>query len=130
MIHVLKLDHRASIRIPSEEKFAKFKTAINTKYPILEDVWATMDGLKLYLQKSPHQSIQEMFYNGWKADHYVTNVFVFVPDGTIPIAFFNVPGCVHDSQVADWGGIYDKLESVYKSNGGVCVVDSAFGNIT
>ena len=89
-----------------------------------------MDGLKLYLQKSPHQSIQEMFYNGWKADHYVTNVFVFVPDGTIPIAFFNVPGCVHDSQVADWGGIYDKLESVYKLNGGVCVVDSAFGKIT
>ncbi len=52
-----------------------------------------------------------MYYNGWKADHYVTNVFVFVPDGTIPIAFFNVPGSVNDSQVAKWGGIYEKLES-------------------
>ena len=70
-----------------------------------------------------------MYYNGWKVDHYVTNVFVFVPDGTIPIAFFNVPGSVHDSQVAKWGGIYDKLESVYKSNGGICVVDSIFGKI-
>ncbi len=88
-----------------------------------------MDGLKLYLHKSPHQSIQEMFYNGWKVDHYVTYVFVFVPDGTISIAFFNVPGCVHDSQVAIWGGIYNKLEPVYKSNGVVCVVNSAFGKI-
>ncbi len=33
------------------------------------------------------RKIQEMYYNGWKADHYVTNVFVFVPDGMIPIAF-------------------------------------------
>ncbi len=50
----------------------------------------------------------------------------FVPDGTIPIAFFNVPGCAHDSQVAKWGGIYEKLESVYRSNGWICIVDSAF----
>ncbi len=52
----------------------------------------------------------------------MTNVFVFVPNGTIPNAFFNICGCVHDSQVAEWGGIYEKLESVYKSNDGICVV--------
>ncbi len=91
------------IGIPLEEKITEFNAAINTINPILKDAWATMDGLKLHLQKSLNESIQEMFYNDWKEDHCVTNVFVFVPDGTIPIAFFNVPGCVHDSQVAKWG---------------------------
>ncbi len=59
-----------------------------------------MDGLKLYLQQSGNAKIQARFYNGWTHGHYVTLVFVFRPDGTIPIAFFNVPGSVHDSQVA------------------------------
>ncbi len=38
--------------------------------------------------------------------------------GTIPIAFFNVPGSVHDSQAAELGRIYHKLEQVYERTGG------------
>ena len=88
-----------------------------------------MDGLKLYLQQSSNDEVQQRFYNGWTHDHYVTSVFCFCPDGTIPIAFFNVPGSVHDSQVADWGDVYLKLEAVYRSMGGKCTVDSAFGQV-
>ncbi len=98
---MLKCDTCTSIKIPSKEIIIEFKAAINKNYPILKNDWATMDGLKLYLQKSPDQLIQEMFYNYWKSDHYVTNVFVFVPERTIHIAFFNVPGCVHDSQAVE-----------------------------
>jgi hypothetical protein len=76
-----------------------------------------MDGLKLYLQASGNSEIQERFYNGWTHDHYVISVFCFCPNGTIPIAFFNVPGCVHDSQVAEFGKMYDKLEDVYRTTG-------------
>jgi hypothetical protein len=61
--------------------------------------------------------------------HYVTSVFCFCPHGTIPIAFFNVPGSVHESQVAELGKIYSKLEHVYKTTRGECCVDSAFGNM-
>jgi hypothetical protein len=50
-------------------------------------------------------------------DHYVTSVFCVCPDGTIPIDFFNVPGSVHDSQVAELGKIYSKLEHVYETMG-------------
>ncbi len=71
-----------------------------------------MYGLKLYLQQSGNTDIQERYYNGWTHDHLVTSVFCFCPDGTISIAFFNVPGSVHDSQVAEFGKIYDKLEGV------------------
>ena len=38
----------------------------------------------------------------------------------------NLPGATHDSTIADWGDIYNKLESVYDRNGGICCVDSAF----
>ncbi len=58
-----------------------------------------------------------------------SHVFCFCPDGTIPIVFFNVPGSVHDSQVAELGRIYHKLEQVYERTGGKCCVDSAFGNL-
>ena len=88
-----------------------------------------MDGLKLYIERSPNDIVQECFYNGWKADHYVTNVFVFCPDGTIPNAFFNAPGSIHDSQVAEWGGIYDKLEIMYDKYHVRCTSNSDFGKI-
>ena len=73
--------------------------------------------------------MQERFYNGWTHNHYVTSVFVFCPNGIILIAFFNVPGAVHDSQIAHWGKIYDKLDEVYKATCGKCTVDSAFAKV-
>ena len=56
---------------------------------------------------------QNKFYSGWTCDHYIGAVLVFCPDGTIPICCYNVPGTVHDSQIATIGKIYDKLQSVY-----------------
>ena len=98
-------------------------------YPLLSDVWSIMDGLKLYLQQSGNTKIQARFYNGWTHGHYVTSDFVLCPDGTTSITFFNVPGSVHDSQVAHWGRVYDKLSAVYDETGGKWTVDSAFGKV-
>jgi hypothetical protein len=42
----------------------------------------------------------------------VSSVLCFCVDGTIPIAYINIPGAVHDSQIADYGDIYDKLETL------------------
>ncbi len=89
-----------------------------------------MDGLKLMLEQSGDALIQEQFYNGWMHDHYVTSVICFCLDGTIPIVFWNIPGTVHDSQVADYGYIYNKLELVYLQDGAKCTVDSTFGNVS
>ncbi len=41
----------------------------------------------------------------------------FCLDGTIPIAFFSVSGPVHNSQVAEFGNIYGKLEDVSSQQG-------------
>jgi hypothetical protein len=103
-------------------------SAFGIRHPLLNDCWGPMDGLKLYLQASGNLEIQERYYNGWTHDHYVTSVFCLCPDGTIPIAFFNVPGSINDSQVVEMGQIYGKLEKVYEKTGGKCCVDSAFSN--
>ncbi len=88
---------------------------VQNRHQFLTDVWCTMDGLKVTLEQSSDALIQERLYNGWTHDHYVTSVICFCPDGTIPIAFINVPGSVHDSQVANYGNIYDKMESVFNA---------------
>jgi hypothetical protein len=38
----------------------------------------------------------------------------------------NLPGSIHDSKAAVIGRVYDKLEKVYRRNGGKCTADSAF----
>jgi hypothetical protein len=55
----------------------------------------------------------------------------FCLDGMIPTVFCNIPGAVHDSQVANYGDIYNKLELVvYLQDSAKCTVDSAFGNVS
>ncbi len=56
-----------------------------------------------------HQN-EGYFYNDWRHNRFVTSVFCFFPDGTIPIAHMNLPGATHNSRIADWGGIYNKLD--------------------
>ena len=126
VIEVLKNDEYARIAVPSPEKINEYKGAIAAKYPSLENVWSAMDGVKTPLQQAGSTKQQSYFYNGWKHGHFITSVFCFCPDGTIPIAFMNAPGATHDSTVAEWGGIYNKLERVYNETGGICTVDSAF----
>lgn len=126
VVQVLKDDVNAMVAVPSAEKIEEYKAAINQQYPVLNDVWATMDGLKLRIQQASSTDQQALFYNGWKHDHFVTAVMCFCPDGTIPLTFFNVPGAQHDSTVCELGGIYDKLEQIYEETGGICTVDSAF----
>jgi len=91
-----------------------------------------LDGCKLDIEASGNESIQRRFYNGWTHGHYVSNLFVFAPDGTIVACVLNCPGSVHDSMVGNYcldkygKTIYDKLGSVYNRVGGRTVTDSAF----
>eukprot|EP00957_Ditylum_brightwellii_P168620 12834497-Ditylum_brightwellii.AAC.1 len=59
--------------------------SIGCKYPLLKDekVFAAMDIIKIYLEQSSDHAVQNAFYNGWKHDHYVLNIFLFTPDGMI-----------------------------------------------
>ena len=130
LVMVLGDDQRARVQIPSSEKIEEYKLMVRGRHRFLTNVWCIMNGLKLTLEQSGDALIQERFYNGWTHDHYVSSVLCFCPDGTIPIAYINIPGSVHDSQIADYGNIYEKLQSVYERDGAQCTVDSAFGNVS
>jgi hypothetical protein len=113
----------------SSKKIEEFREMVHHRHPFLLDNWCTMNGLTLMLEQSGNILIQEQFYNGLMHDHYVTSVMCFCLDGTIPIVFCNIPGTAHDSHVADYGDMYNKLEVVYLQDGAKCTVNSAFGNV-
>lgn len=89
------------------------KKAIPEKNPSLHDIYATVDGLTLYLEQSSDVVIQNMFYNAWKSDKFIINVLLFVPAGHITGEIYNAPGCMHESQVSELGGLYARLENFY-----------------
>jgi hypothetical protein len=120
-------DHsKARVNLPTPEEVAVYQGTIKVRYPLLKDVWCFADGLKLPLQQAGNAAVQDMFYNGWTHGHYVTNLFVYCPDGTVCACVLNAPGSMHDSELANIGGVYTKLQSVYDLTGGKCVMDSAF----
>jgi hypothetical protein len=126
LLEVLSVEPDAAVKIPTDVNIDHYKSSIIRRHPLLTDVWCAMDGLKLLLECPSDTEEENDFYNGWTFDHYVSAVFVFCPDGTIPICAFNVPGSVHDSKIALIGGIYKKLGDVFRRTGGRCCVDSAF----
>jgi hypothetical protein len=120
----------AKIAMPTRAKLEEYRSMIAARHPTLRNVWGTKDGLKVRIESEADFFVQSMFYNGWKSDHFVSAVLCFAPDGTIPVAFFNVPRCTHDSTMADWGGLYDRLKQVYNETGLKFVIDSAFSSST
>ncbi len=100
-------DHpMAQVQIPSTKKIEEYDEMVKLLHPYLSDLWCTMDGLKLMLEQSGDALIQKQFHNGWTHNHYLMSIICFCPDGMILIVFCNIPGTVHDSQVAHYGDIY------------------------
>ena len=93
---------------------------------MLKNVPTVADVLKMYLEQSEDMLIQNMFYNGWTHDPYVSNAFVFPPNGAIIACALRSPGEIHVSQIANFGGVFKKLKETYSRCRGSCVVESAF----
>jgi DDE superfamily endonuclease len=111
---------------PNAIKVEAYKVALSVKYRHAVDVAFACDGVKIPIAKPGDHFKQSKYYNGWTHGHYVSCIFVFAPDGTIPVCVLNAPGCLHGSTVADYGGVYDKLRSLCNFYGPKTVVDSAF----
>eukprot|EP00977_Amphora_coffeiformis_P022631 scaffold11123_cov166-Amphora_coffeaeformis.AAC.1 len=97
LTHVLMERPEAQIRMPSETEVEEFTAAVRKKHPALTNVAYVGDGMKVLFQKASDHRKQNMFYNGWKSDHYINNLFVFAPNGKIVAAVLNCPGTMHDS---------------------------------
>ncbi len=126
LVRVLNSHEKARVAIPSDDLLTEYAQSIENRHNNLQNVWSTMDGLKLEIEIAPETDRQALFYNGWVHGHYISNIFVFTPAGTIPICCLNMPGSYHDSTICDLSGIYTMLEDVYNKLGYRCCVDSAF----
>ena len=123
---VLKEEDSARIELPSNEQIREYQEVVSTHFPVLNGAWCVVDGLKIPIQKSGDEEIQNAYYNGWLHSHFVGCIFVFAPSGAIVACTLNAPGSWHDSYIAENGGLYDKLRSIHERTGGIAVVDSAF----
>ena len=128
LVTILKADPKSEVRMPDAAEIAMFKEAIVAKHSLLVDCYCMVDGLKLYLQQSGDSVIQSRFYNGWKHDHFVTNIFAFAPNGSIIACTLNAPGTWHDSTLAHWGSMYSKLQKCWEEHHGKVLMDSAFAS--
>jgi hypothetical protein len=59
LIETLHDNPLARFSLPSPEEINKYKAAFGERHPCLHDCWATIDGLKLYLQQAGNTEIQE-----------------------------------------------------------------------
>ena len=128
LVTILKADPKSEVRMPDAAEIAMFKEAIVAKHSLLVDCYCMVDGLKLYLQQSGDSVIQSRFYNGWKHDHFVTNIFAFAPNGSIIACTLNAPGTWHDSTLAHWGSMYSKLQKCWEEHHGKVLMDSSFAS--
>jgi len=56
IVKAFKSDSLAKIVIPSNEEIVSYKEAVGAIYPLLSDVWSTMDGLKLCCSRATPRS--------------------------------------------------------------------------
>ena len=66
LVRILKKYSLARVTPPDDEEVKFLQRIIAEKYPLLSDVYAVADGLKLLLLQSGDSVIQNMFYNGWR----------------------------------------------------------------
>ena len=128
LLKVLSEEPLAQPCMPTDDEVADFVGCITAKYPALTNCWGAMDGLKIRLERGGNSQVQSLFFNGWTHDHYISNLFLFSPDGKIRACYTNAPGAMHDSTLAKWGGIYEKVNELYRTRGAKVVVDSAFAS--
>ena len=115
----------SQVSFPQDHEILTFSKIVTTQYPSLPGAFAMVDGLKLLIHTSGDKVTDNAYYNGWTCDHYVSSLFMFVPDGTICFCVLNCPGSWHDSFVAHIGNFYATLKSKLPK-GFFVVADSAF----
>ncbi len=62
IVQILKHHPAAKIQFTTPEEVSEFTAAVNSKQPVLTNVWAAIDGAKLILQQSGNALIQNQFY--------------------------------------------------------------------
>ena len=81
LLKMLRSDPLAIVSMPTAPEIESFVSAVTAKYPALTNCWGAMDGLKIRLERAGNPRVQNLFFNGWTHNHYISNLFLFSPDG-------------------------------------------------
>ena len=87
LVRVLQGMNEARIMRPNQDKVQQYKDSVQTRHPSLENIWCTMDGLKLMIECSSNDDEQNRFYNGWMHDHYVFSAVLCFCSDAISLFF-------------------------------------------
>lgn len=90
------------------EKLSLRIQARRGKQTSVSNTFGFVDGCKLHCKQSLNDFEQSQYYNGWKTDHFISNVFCFDTQGCIIWASLNNPGSWHDSTCSKC--LYDRLK--------------------
>ncbi len=66
---------------------------IRAKYPSLYKLVFSVFHKTIFGDTLPEETIQSQFYDGLTSDHNITIIFVFYPDSSILMLYFNTTGC-------------------------------------
>lgn len=108
--HILSRDSLYQMLICSLVEVQAYISTITEKCGTSTNMYGAADVAGDCLEQSGDAVIQNVFYNGWKYDLYVRNVFFFAPSRLIAGSAIIAFGTMHDSQIWDWGGLYDWLD--------------------
>jgi hypothetical protein len=74
--------HDAQVVWPRGEEFEENNNLVMQRHHLLDGAFGSLDGLKLPVQSSPDQEIENATYNGWLHEHFITCVLAFSVKGT------------------------------------------------
>ena len=86
LLATLRLLEDSRICWPTPQECEHFSTVIQERHSLLTGAFGVVDGLKLPVQTTGDEDIENATYNGWLHSHYISNVLAFAPDGT-PFVF-------------------------------------------
>ena len=132
LLRVLKRKSRTKfeVRWPTVEEMQSSSALLQTNPrlgPLLEGVFAVVDGARLPCADYTNADLQNAFYEGYTQSVEVTNSFVWNFFGEIIQAGINYPGSWHDSKLANASGLlFPKLSDSMTPPGYAIPGDSAF----
>jgi hypothetical protein len=79
----LQVIPEAQIRWPQHAEFDELSNLIVQRHPRLVSAFGSIDGLKLPIQTSGDDKIENATYNEWLSEHFVSSVIVFSSRGIV-----------------------------------------------
>jgi hypothetical protein len=73
---------------------------IRVRHPPVKHAIGFVDGVHLLLECHGKELLQNVYYNGWCALHFTSNIFAFGVDGPIMYCMVNAPGLWYDAVIA------------------------------